>query len=337
MFSQYDDSLKSMHNRLFYVWIMLCFVANIIGTIFNYIATGWSYITWICFIVGVLMAIIVSIAVFLDKKYIASSVIFLLLTWIEFPIIYLAYGKVAMAYFLLSIFAGTIVFPLKRYFAFASSSVIWYGLVILYESLQEDIINIIYNEMTFLIAVIAIVLIQGSLLYYYERQKKELNEAKAEIEYRAIHDSLTGLYSRGYLMTDLDQRMNRRDDFVFALIDIDGFKGINDTYGHQIGDEVLSKLGKTILDNIGEQGYSARYGGEEIVIIFYLTDINVCKDILKTIRIVVNDYFKCEKGFGVTFSGGIEYSKSFDNATDLINCVDTKLYEAKKNGKDQII
>lgn len=336
MFSQFDDSLKNMHNRIFFLWIGLCLVANTIGTIFNYYALGWTSVTKLCAFIGLIMIAVVIISLLVKRKEIASVVIFLLLTWLEFPALYMVHGRIAIAYLILSIFAGTIVFPLKWYFAFASTSVIWYGLVILYESIDEPMVIIVYNQMTYFIAAIAVIAIQGGLLYYYEKQKQQLSIAKSEIEYVAKHDALTGLYNRGFLMDSLGQMMSDRERFTFVLIDIDNFKSVNDNYGHQTGDDVLKKLGQEIINAIGDLSFSARYGGEEIAIIFKDKSEDECRRILLHIRNVVNKYFE-EVGVKVTFSGGISNSWEHESVKSLISCADKNLYVAKNLGKDKVI
>lgn len=336
MFLQFDDSLKTMQNRIFYLWVALCLLANTVGTAFNYITKGWASITMLCTVIGLVMLGVVAFAVIFDKKSLASAIIFLLLTWIEFPAIYMEYGSIAIAYFALSIFAGTIVFPLKGYFAFATSSVLWYGLIVAYEAMDGPIVTLVYNEMTYFILVIAIIAIQGALLFYYEKQKKELNEAKASIEYIASHDSLTGLFNRGYLMNDLEKRMADTGRFIVALIDIDNFKKFNDNYGHQVGDAVLKKFGQEIIENLGDLGYAARYGGEEIMLVYDDTDEDAFRRMLLHIRNVVNRHFEKENSFGVTFSGGISRSIEHKTVAELIRTADERLYEAKNSGKDKV-
>lgn len=337
MFSQFDDSLKNMQNKIFYIWIALCLLANIIGTLFNFIAQGWASVTKVCFYTGLAMVFVVAIAIFINKKELASALIFIMLSWIEFPALYFAYGNVVMAYFILSLFAGTIVFPFNGYLVFSITSGTWYGMIIWFASENDSPLIRIYSEMTYLLVAIAVVVIQLSILYYYERQKKKLSDANAEIEYIAEHDQLTGLFNRVHLIPKLCDDVANGDNFLLSLIDLDNFKSINDTHGHQVGDEVLKKLGETITHKIEDKGYSARYGGEEIAIIFYGSDENEFRSLLLEIRNEMNSYFKSKYDINITFSGGLVSSEGFDSVNNLIKRVDEKLYEAKNSGKDKII
>lgn len=100
---------------------------------------------------------------------------------------------------------------------------------------------------------------------------KELVDSKKKLEYQLEHDVLTGLYSRRFIMEKLNREIARSQrtgsSFAVAICDIDHFKKINDSYGHQAGDIVLREFGKILEGNIREYDSVGRIGGEEFLII----------------------------------------------------------------------
>ena len=124
------------------------------------------------------------------------------------------------------------------------------------------------------------------------------------------------------------------------MIDIDDFKSINDTFGHQKGDEVLKILGKTIKENIRKSDIPIRYGGEEILIFFPNTSKEKAYYTLNRIKKLFSNI---DFGIGrkVTFSGGIastpEDLKDWKNVDELVEIADERLYKAKREGKNKIL
>ena len=84
---------------------------------------------------------------------------------------------------------------------------------------------------------------------------------REELERMVITDHLTKLYSRSFLDEQLTESMVRDEEGVFILIDIDDFKGVNDTYGHQVGDDILVQVANVIASNIRSSDITARWGG----------------------------------------------------------------------------
>ncbi len=147
------------------------------------------------------------------------------------------------------------------------------------------------------------------------------------------HDHLTKLYARSYLDNYVENSLLYDDSGMFLLIDIDYFKRINDTYGHQVGDEVLIQIGQLLNNVIGERGISARWGGEEMSVYIpnILNDeaISITEKIVKSIPRVTNPT--------VTISAGLTVWHN-DNRPDFQTIflqADTALYHAKNNGKNK--
>ena len=157
------------------------------------------------------------------------------------------------------------------------------------------------------------------------------------------YDSLTGLYNRQSLDEALDREVKRAErhnlELSLLFLDLDDFKIVNDSYGHQVGDEVLKSVAEIIMTEKRTEDFAARYGGEEIVIILPETGkVNALVLGERIRRRVEGKRFK-QNGhrFSVTLSGGLV---SFPvNATDpktLLKCADHAMYRAKGSGKNNI-
>ncbi|HHN65316.1 MAG TPA: GGDEF domain-containing protein [Nitrospirae bacterium] len=160
----------------------------------------------------------------------------------------------------------------------------------------------------------------------------------------SITDALTGLYNARFFYQSLDKEIQRakRYDESFSLIifDIDDFKDVNDTYGHQAGDEILIEFSQILLRHTRKTDIVSRYGGEEFVIILPNTRKEVaCSLAERIMNEVSHTAFKandCE--IRITVSGGIAgFPDDGATAKDLLYCADMALYEAKSRGKKRII
>lgn len=147
-------------------------------------------------------------------------------------------------------------------------------------------------------------------------------------------DHLTNLFARNYLDRFVEKAMETDDQGVFVLIDIDNFKRINDTHGHQIGDEILKQIAQVIQGMIKNKGISARWGGEELALYFphmsLEQGIEMGKQLLMAIPQKTNP--------SVTVSIGISNWHRSDDLSfnNLFHFADTVLYQAKNNGKNQL-
>ncbi len=155
-------------------------------------------------------------------------------------------------------------------------------------------------------------------------------------------DKLTEVYNRKYfeeaLLFLLDNEKLKKSEFAVMMFDIDDFKGINDTYGHQTGDEVLVRLVKEVKKCIGKDDIIGRYGGEEFIIL--CPDSNEEKAISKAekIRINVEDARILGDKRNVTISIGIAMSANESLSNDeMIGRADQALYKAKNEGKNRYV
>lgn len=122
--------------------------------------------------------------------------------------------------------------------------------------------------------------------------------------------------------------------YSFAMMDLDNFKNVNDTYGHKKGDLVLKETAKIIMENIRENDIASRYGGEEFLIIFN-ADIDAAFQIAERIRKRIEEEILARTDVYITISGGVvELTKE---KQDVIREADQLLYKAKRTGKNKMV
>ncbi|MDH4232938.1 MAG: diguanylate cyclase [Nitrospirota bacterium] len=161
----------------------------------------------------------------------------------------------------------------------------------------------------------------------------------------SITDSLTGLHNTRYFYRTLDLEIARTDrygtPFSLMLFDIDNFKQLNDTHGHQAGDEVLQELAKILKAVSRETDTVVRYGGEEFIIILPNTPEEETVHLSDRIRRAVQEnifFLNNSEKIKITLSGGIaSYPKNARDAKNLLNAADTALYAAKAAGKNVVL
>jgi diguanylate cyclase (GGDEF)-like protein len=161
----------------------------------------------------------------------------------------------------------------------------------------------------------------------------------------AFKDSLTGLYNRHFLqerlLVELDNARRSQYPLALAVIDIDHFKGINDTHGHPAGDTVLRRLGFLLKTNVRKGCVVARWGGEEFLVVFPNMELTTVVLIMDRFRQKVSQTLEVE-GHSVTISVGLAQANLGRNLTleqiqaDLIREADDKLYAAKRAGRNQV-
>lgn len=171
-----------------------------------------------------------------------------------------------------------------------------------------------------------------------QESEKELLKLNEELKHMAQIDALTKVYNRHYLTEYLEMLIAEPDaSFGAALIDIDDFKIINDTYGHVFGDEVLVTLCEIMKSEINNTDIIARYGGEEFIIIFKNSDQKDIEKKLKVIAEKFKSFSMKRKNKKFTFSGGVDFYNKENKIIKIYNKVDKKLYEAKNRGKNMIV
>lgn len=164
---------------------------------------------------------------------------------------------------------------------------------------------------------------------------------ESSIKYKAGYefDALTGVYSRGHLEEEANKVFSMTNNYAHigvAMLDIDNFKAVNDTYGHDNGDVVLKKLGEYLIRFNTRESFCGRYGGEEFVIVFRNAD--KVEDIyeLDNIRKLFESTKFSFRDEPVTISIGYHIGRSDSSWESELKKADDALYESKANGKNRI-
>ncbi|MCD7836314.1 MAG: GGDEF domain-containing protein [Lachnospiraceae bacterium] len=173
-----------------------------------------------------------------------------------------------------------------------------------------------------------------SYLYTYE-----LRKAQIEADFNVNHDYLTGLFNRRFFHDYMMKDGNVKPDYVIVMGDIDNFKGVNDFYGHDVGDEVLVRVSECLKKYVSDSDMAVRWGGEEFVLFFngvskekVIEIMEDARDELHGIRIPTR-----RRELSVTMTFGIAAARRFYTYEDIIKLADLRLYYGKRNGKDCII
>ncbi|MCH4890690.1 GGDEF domain-containing protein [Acidaminobacter sp. JC074] len=182
------------------------------------------------------------------------------------------------------------------------------------------------------------ILISGLVLlrYIYRVNQKRIKEEKKLLR-ELMHDPLTDACNRNALDQMLDDFVEDQTNFCLAMLDIDDFKHINDTYGHGFGDKVLKQVVETIKLSLRSSDIVCRFGGEEFVLLFKDADLNLSLDISNRIlrNITLEALEKLE--VKVTVSIGLVMYKEGFSHDELLELADKHMYEAKKLGKNQVV
>jgi two-component system, cell cycle response regulator len=162
----------------------------------------------------------------------------------------------------------------------------------------------------------------------------------------AITDALTGLHNRRYMETHLatlaEQASSRGKPLALMMLDIDFFKSINDSYGHDAGDDVLREFAVRIRKSIRGIDLACRYGGEEFVIVMPETDLHVASMVAERLRrSIAGEPFavnKATKQIQVTISIGLATLELKGEAVgDVLKRADNALYRAKHDGRNRVV
>jgi diguanylate cyclase (GGDEF)-like protein len=160
---------------------------------------------------------------------------------------------------------------------------------------------------------------------------------------QAKTDSLTGLANRWAFDEELALEWRRAervgDPLSLILLDIDNFKSVNDTYGHQVGDAVLRRVGEVIAGNVRQVDLAARYGGEEFGVIVPETDLGGAIELAERLRsVLAAEQVELPDGgvLSVTASLGAAVKSDLPGGEELVAAADERLYEAKRSGKNRV-
>ncbi len=322
-------------------------VANAAVVCINTLIYGWSSLSPVFAVCAVAVIICAGVSLYSKRFHMAAvAVLISLIGFIEFPLLNYHYGISCAIYYSLALIGIMFCLP-KR-------AQIWFTILTLLESVSSVVMHYALSYFTAegtpaqnmfcTIAAILIILVISYISYASINKARtehanKLIDIGIEMENLAIHDKLTGAYNRVNLYYDIQQLLDSKDPFCIGLFDIDGFKKIDDTYGHQYGDDVLHACAQAMIGAVNENGGGSvfRFGGDEFLLLFESNDNSDIKAAYESINDQLTAFTKKTRQLCVTISGGIVRSGETETIDDLIRIADTRLYEAKGNGKNCLI
>ena len=177
-----------------------------------------------------------------------------------------------------------------------------------------------------------------NLVAAFSEMRKQVHERQMQLEHQALHDALTGLPNRKFLINHLINEIHHAAEhgerLALLMLDLDRFKEINDTLGHNVGDQVLVRAGQHLLNIMAENGVVARLGGDEFA--FVLSDIKLHQQAVVLTQEILYMLEKIEavEDYKIYVGGSIGivfYPEHGQDAHTLIQRADVAMYEAKKN------
>ncbi|HXG05585.1 MAG TPA: diguanylate cyclase [Candidatus Binatia bacterium] len=171
---------------------------------------------------------------------------------------------------------------------------------------------------------------------------KELEITNARLKETSFKDEVTGLYNRRFFSVRLEEELQRHRRFnhpvSVVLIDLDGFKAVNDELGHSVGDDTLRDIAQILVKHSRGINVVARYGGDEFAVLLVETSKSGARLYADRIRQVISTY-PFSHGKPITASFGIASLPEDEAATseDLVRAADEALYAAKRAGKNQVV
>ncbi|PPC78293.1 GGDEF domain-containing protein [Pokkaliibacter plantistimulans] len=174
----------------------------------------------------------------------------------------------------------------------------------------------------------------------YQRMLRDMNLA---LEEASFLDPLTDLPNRRMLMRRLEDEVENSNKsqhgFAVAMLDVDYFKQVNDSYGHQVGDEVLMRLGQMMQQQVDELGICGRWGGEEFLLLVANQDDTRCLQLFDQLQRHISGASIDIAGISlsVTVSLGVSFFRPGEPLDAVLNRADNALYEAKQTGRNRML
>ena len=261
------------------------------------------------------------------------TVIFLDILALTLSIIILGeQGLFLLPFYILIVMESGVNFGLGYfYFTISLSSLSWILLILYseYWMLHSDTVAV-FAITTFLIPLVYL----KKMMHMHEKQEM-LHETLRYSDYDANYDTLTGLANRKYYDTYMKELLKEKAFFALLFIDLNKFKSINDTHGHDVGDEVLMEVSKRLTLSIAEEDMLARLGGDEFVIITKRKKVFLDKFIEKLEQITIGDHQVGDVTVRIELSIGVSlFPDDSKSETFLRKYADEAMYVAKKRADD---
>ncbi|EKN65942.1 GGDEF domain-containing protein [Neobacillus bataviensis LMG 21833] len=173
----------------------------------------------------------------------------------------------------------------------------------------------------------------GLLSEKLTEKQMQLQSLNQKLKHLALYDSLTSLPNRHYFMERLSESLQGEPSVSLLFVDLDGFKKVNDTYGHDEGDRILIKVANQLKHCCRDSMFVSRLGGDEFIVMLVGADqeksIETAQEILKKLQLNVHDLW-------ISASIGVAISKHGDTPSTLLKSADSAMYHVKSRGKNAV-
>ncbi len=173
--------------------------------------------------------------------------------------------------------------------------------------------------------------------------QSSLNQARETMTHLAMHDPLTGVLNRRAILDTVRKEISRTKrssaDLSVGMLDIDHFKQVNDSHGHQVGDDVLCEVVRCIQGNLRDYDQVGRYGGEEFLVVAPGSDGNPVESLYRRLcaGVAKNPITTRGRSLSVTVSIGVAGGIGFSTVDAMLAAADTALYRAKDEGRNRVV
>jgi diguanylate cyclase (GGDEF)-like protein len=173
-----------------------------------------------------------------------------------------------------------------------------------------------------------------------EQKTEQLRNAIKDLKSMVERDALTGVFNRRKFDSLLEELVTQKERLALVMLDVDHFKNLNDTHGHQAGDRVLMQVAAVAEGCLDEGQYLARYGGEEFAILLEEAAIDQALEVAEKVRLSIESHHfpirDCERGYVRASLGVASYPYQAESGSSLIAAADKALYRAKENGRNRV-
>ena len=244
-------------------------------------------------------------------------------------------------------YSGTVLKKEYRWIAYvmAGMSIFLFG-EMFYISLNTDPVYHLQRSESLFFYVYNVVITTSSITIFgvlyvitLEYKNSSLINLNRKLEEDAKNDALTGMLNRRGFIPCVNEAIKKQDMFSIAFCDVDNFKQVNDSYGHDAGDEVLKRIAGIIKGELNGCRV-CRWGGEEMVILMKDYDLTSAASKMETIRKIIEKTatsFYNRRIFSTITVGIEEYNSRYETADEIISTADERMYYGKQNGKNRVI
>lgn len=337
----YFDSRFPLEYKIYMIFFLESYTIAFIGAIANTVLFNGLVFVVLQWLFILLCTVLLFVKPETRMSVQKIHLIFLAIVYI--PFIYFqtgGYDGTALLFSLIGILALTVAFTgWTRYAVVSLTLVVNLGCIVsnyyfpgLVVPLESPNIKFIDLLLSLTMAMIGAVIMSVQITQEFQKKNDELSEI-------SIRDSLTGAYNRRFLYEHLEYRLasglSYQQRLGVLMMDLDYFKSINDTYGHNVGDEVLIAFTNTVQTALRSSDILVRYGGEEFVTLLHDVSFEAAQTIAERIRSAVSK-LAFNNEIQLTVSIGLVLAQPEDSAEDLIKKADQCLYRAKESGRNQI-